>query len=90
MELIKGYVSSNLRAWLANAFLLNLQDMCFLHTSINLKDIIIDKSKIAREKAWVKVTEGLWSWYTHNSSSRHKWHSPQSISSSAYIVVWLC
>jgi len=55
MELIRGDVSSNLGACLANAFLLDLQDMGFLNPSIPLKDIILDKSKIDREKARVKV-----------------------------------
>ena len=51
MELIRGDVSSNIGACLANAFLLNLKDMGFLNPSIPL-----NKSKIDREKARVKVT----------------------------------
>ena len=46
---------SNLGACLSNAFLLDLQDMGFLNPSIPLKDIL-DKSKVDREKARVKVT----------------------------------
>ena len=41
---------------LGHAFLLDLNHMGLLHPSINLKDIIIDKSKIDREKAKVKVS----------------------------------
>ena len=53
MELIRGDVLPNLRACLANAFLLNLKDMGFLNPSIPLKDIILDKSKIDREKVTI-------------------------------------
>ena len=51
MELIRGDVSSNLGACLANAFLLDLKHMGLLHPKLNLNDIILDKSKIDREKA---------------------------------------
>ena len=55
-NLFGGDVSSNLGDCLANAFLLDLKDIGFLYPSIPLKDIILDKSKIDREKARVKVT----------------------------------
>lgn len=53
-ELIRGDVSPNVGACLANAFLLDLQDMGFLHPDLNLKDIITDKSEIGREMERVK------------------------------------
>lgn len=56
MELIRGDVSSNLGACLANAFLLDLKHMGLLHPKLNLKDIILDKSKIDREKARIKLS----------------------------------
>ena len=56
MELIRGDILSNLEARLANAFLLDLKDMGFLNPSTPLKDIILDKFKIYREKATVKVS----------------------------------
>ena len=56
MELIRCDVSSNLGACLTRAFLLDLKDMGFLNPNIPLKDVILDKSKIDREKARVKVT----------------------------------
>ena len=55
MELIRGDVSSNLEDCVANPFLLDLQDMGFLNPSIPLNDIILDKCKIDRKKARVKV-----------------------------------
>ena len=55
MELIRGDVSSNLEACLADSFALDLQDMGFLNPSIPLEDIL-DKFKIDRENVRVKVT----------------------------------
>ena len=56
MEIIGCDISLNLGSWLANAFLLDLQDIGFLNPSIPLKDISQDKSKIDREKARVKIS----------------------------------
>lgn len=55
MELIRGDVSSNLGASLANAFLLDLQAMDLLKPGLDVKQIIVDKSKIDREKDRMKV-----------------------------------
>jgi hypothetical protein len=55
MELIRGHVSSNLGAALANAFLQDLEVMNLLKTGIDAKHLLVDKSKIDREKARMKL-----------------------------------
>ena len=50
IELIRGNVSSNLGASLANALLLDLQAMDLLRPGADVKDVALDKSKIDREK----------------------------------------
>ena len=44
MELIRGNVSSNLGASLANALLLDLQTMDLLRPGVDVKDVALDKS----------------------------------------------
>ena len=55
MELIRGNVSSNLGASLANALLLDLQAMDMLRPGVDVKGVALDKSKIDREKSRMKV-----------------------------------
>ena len=56
MELIRGNVSSNLGASLANyALLLDLQAMDLLRPGVDVKDVALHKSKIDREKSRMKV-----------------------------------
>ena len=55
MELIRGDVSSTLGACLANAFLLDLKAMDLLKPDLDVKQIIVDKSKMDREKARIIV-----------------------------------
>ena len=55
MELIRGNVSSNLGASLANALLLDLQAMDLLRPGVDVKGVALDKSKIDREKSRMKV-----------------------------------
>ena len=55
MELIRGNVSSNLGANLANALLLDLQVMDLLRPGVDVKDVVLDKSKIDRETSRMKV-----------------------------------
>ena len=55
MELIRGNVSSNLGASLANALLLDLQAMDLLRHGVDVKDVALDKSEIDREKGRMKV-----------------------------------
>ena len=50
MELIRGNVSSNLGASLPNAPLLDLQAMDLLRPGVDVKDVVLDKSKIERRK----------------------------------------
>ena len=54
MELIRGDISSNQGASLANALLLDLKAMKLLDSSVDVKQIIIDKSKLDREKERVR------------------------------------
>ena len=57
MVLNRGNISSRISACLDNAFFLKLHHISLFHPSINLKNIInIDKSKIDRETATVKVS----------------------------------
>ena len=56
LELIRGDISSNLGASLANALPLNLKAMGLLIPNININDIIIDKCKVDRAKTKVKTT----------------------------------
>ena len=53
--MIRGDVSSNLGASLANAFLLDLQAMGLLNPSVDIKNIILDKSKIDNAKERTKT-----------------------------------
>ena len=69
MELIRGDVSSNLGASIANGFLLDLQDMGLLHPNLDLDNIIIDKSKIDREKARMKTSSHKKHSQEHNQLS---------------------
>ena len=55
MELIRGNVSSNLGASLANALPLDLQAMDLLRPGVHVKDVALHKSKIDREKSRMKV-----------------------------------
>ena len=55
MELVRSDVSSNIGASLANAFLLDLRAMDLLKPGLDISTIIVDKSKIDREKNRVKV-----------------------------------
>ena len=55
MELLRGNVSSNLGASLTNSLLLDLQGMDLLRPSVDVKDPVLDKSKIGREKSRMKV-----------------------------------
>ena len=48
MELIRGNVSSNLGASLANALLLDLQAMDLLRPGVDVKDVALHKSKTDR------------------------------------------
>ena len=54
MELVRGDVSSRLGASLGNALMLDLHAMGLFKSSVNLKQIFTDKSKIDAEKARVK------------------------------------
>ena len=54
MELIRGDVSSRLGASLGKALTLDLHAMGLFKSSVNLKQIFMDKSSIDREKARVK------------------------------------
>ena len=54
MELVRGDVSFCLGVSLGNALMLDLHAMGLFKSSVNLKQILMDKSKIAREKARVK------------------------------------
>ena len=56
LELVRGDISSNLGASLANALLLNLKVMGLFIPNININDIIIDKCKVDRAKTKVKTT----------------------------------
>ena len=63
MALIRGNVSSNLGVSLANAtVLLDLQAMDLIRPGVDVKDVVLDKSKIDREKSRMKV----------NSDEKHK------------------
>ena len=55
MELIRGDVSSNLGASLANALMLDLKSMNLLQPNVDVKQIMVDKSKLDREKNRVRV-----------------------------------
>ena len=55
MELVRSDVSSNIGASLANAFLLDLRAKGLLKPGLDINTIIVDKSKIDREKNRVKV-----------------------------------
>ena len=55
MELIRANVSSNLVPSLANALLFDLQDMDLLRPGVDVKDVVLDESKIDREKSRMKV-----------------------------------
>lgn len=55
MELIRGDVSSNLGASLGNALLLDLKAMNLLSPSVDVQQILIDKSKLDREKDRMRV-----------------------------------
>ena len=56
LKLVRGDISSNLGASLANTLLLNLKAMGLLIPNININDIIIDKCKVDRAKTKVKTT----------------------------------
>ncbi|KAK6178315.1 hypothetical protein SNE40_013114 [Patella caerulea] len=55
MELIRADLSSNVGASLANAFLMDLKAANLLVPDLNVEQIIVDKSKLDREKARVKL-----------------------------------
>ncbi|CAI9727512.1 Hypothetical predicted protein [Octopus vulgaris] len=55
MKLIRGDASSSLEACLANALLLDLQAMDLLKPGLGMKQIIVDKLKLDREKDRMKV-----------------------------------
>ena len=50
LQLVRGDISSNLGASLANALFFDLKAMGLLIPSININDIIIDKCKVDRAK----------------------------------------
>ena len=56
LKLVRGDISSNLGASLANVLLLDLKAMGFLIPNININDIITDKCKVDRAKTKVKTT----------------------------------
>ena len=55
LELVRGDISSNLGASLANAFLLDLRAMDLLIPNTDMKNIYMDKCKIDRAKSKVKT-----------------------------------
>ena len=65
MELIRGNVSSNLGASLTNALLLHLQVMDLLRPGVDVKDLVLDKSKIGRKKV-------EWKWKVMKNTTKIK------------------
>ena len=68
-ELVRNDVSSNVGASLANAFLLDQESRGLLNSQVDVKTILLDKSKVNRAKQGVKRT----AFERHNEKSHLHW-----------------